>query len=204
MANAYHLQTSIPVADLSTDARATFITRTYTHLLGAVIGFTLIEITLFTNGMADVIAQAMLGQSWLLALGGFMVVAWLASRVAHTATSTGLQYGALAAFVCAEAILFVPLLFTAQAYAPGVIQSAATITLLGFGGLTAVAMTSRKDFTFRRRDSAGDHRCRAAVRLSIGNLVFRRDDCLCRWCNPVRHLKRALPLPGRSLRRSVS
>lgn len=148
MADAYHLQSGISVSDLSTDARATFITRTYTHLLGAIIAFTLIEITLFTNGMAEAIAQAMLGHSWLLALGGFMVVAWLASRVAHTATSTGAQYGALAAFVCAEAILFVPLLFIAQAYAPGVIQSAASVTLLGFGGLTAVAMTSRKDFTF--------------------------------------------------------
>ena len=54
----------------------------------------------------------------------------------------------LALFVAAEAVLFVPLLYIAQAYAPGVIQSAATVTLLGLAGLTTVAFVSRKDFSF--------------------------------------------------------
>jgi FtsH-binding integral membrane protein len=40
------------------------------------------------------------------------------------------------------------LLYIAQAYAPGVIQSAATVTLLGFAALTTVAFVSRKDFSF--------------------------------------------------------
>ena len=48
----------------------------------------------------------------------------------------------------AEAIIFVPLLFMANQIAPGVITSAALVTLLGFGGLTAVAFTTRKDFSF--------------------------------------------------------
>ena len=41
-----------------------------------------------------------------------------------------------------------PLLYIAQSYAPGVIQSAASVTLLGFAGLTTVAFMSRKDFSF--------------------------------------------------------
>jgi hypothetical protein len=33
-------------------------------------------------------------------------------------------------------------------YAPGAIQSAGLVTLMGFGGLTAVVFTTRKDFSF--------------------------------------------------------
>jgi hypothetical protein len=42
----------------------------------------------------------------------------------------------------------VPLLFIANQAAPGVIASAAGVTALGFGGLTAVAFLSREDFSF--------------------------------------------------------
>ena len=148
MADTYHIPVSRPVASLDTDARSAFIMRTYTHLFGAMVGFTLFEMWLFSSGLAATIAQAILGTSWLLALGGFMIVGWFASRVAHSAESTGAQYGALGLFVAAEAILFVPLLYIAQSYAPGVIQSAASVTLLGFAGLTTVAFISRKDFSF--------------------------------------------------------
>jgi len=89
-----------------------------------------------------------LGTSWLLAMGAFIVVGWLASRTAHTATTMGAQYAALGAYVVAEAVIFVPLLYIANYYAPGAIQSAASVTLLGFAGLTAVAFISRKDFSF--------------------------------------------------------
>jgi FtsH-binding integral membrane protein len=77
-----------------------------------------------------------------------MIVGWFASRTAMNATSTASQYGALAAFVAAEAIIFVPLLYIANLTAPGVINSAATVTLLGFAGLTAIAFMTRKDFSF--------------------------------------------------------
>ncbi len=148
MADAYRIPANRPVSTLEVDARATFVTRTYTHLFGAIIGFTLIEMFLFNSGLAYSIARAIFSTSWLLALGGFMVVGWFASRVAHSAESMGAQYGALTLFVCAEAVLFAPLLVVAENYAPGAIQSAASVTLLGFAGLTTVAFVSRKDFSF--------------------------------------------------------
>ena len=129
-------------------ARAAFITRTYMHLLGAVLAFTCIEWFLFSSGIAWTMAQAMLSTSWLLVLGGFMLVSWIASRAAHRARSIGAQYAALAGFVVAEAIIFVPLLAIAFIKAPGAVQSAATVTGIGFAGLTAVAFLSRKDFSF--------------------------------------------------------
>ncbi len=139
---------STPVAALGVDARAAFITRTYLHLAGAILGFVAIEVALFESGLAAPIAQAMLGTSWLLVLGGFVVVSWLASRVAHSSDSTALQYPALAGFVAAEALIFVPLLYIADSVAPGAISSAAVVTLGGFAGLTAVAFFTRKDFSF--------------------------------------------------------
>ena len=41
-----------PVGSLSVDARATFIQRTYGHLLGAIVAFTLFEFMLFKMGWA--------------------------------------------------------------------------------------------------------------------------------------------------------
>jgi FtsH-binding integral membrane protein len=137
-----------PDVTIGTDQRATFITRTYLHLFGAIVAFTLLETWLFTSGLADRMARAMLGTSWLLVLGAFIVVSWIASRVAHRARSLTTQYLALAGFVVAEAIVFVPLLWIAFFKAPGAVQSAASVTLIAFAGLTAVAFLSRKDFSF--------------------------------------------------------
>lgn len=129
------------------ESRARFITRTYNTLFLAILGFALIEIVLFKSGVAESIALT-LGGNWLIVLGAFMVVSWLASRAAHNARSVGVQVLALASFVLAEAIIFVPLLYIADLHAPGAIQSAALVTMLGFAGLTAVAWTTRKDFSF--------------------------------------------------------
>ena len=138
------------VAALDADARGAFITKTYLHLFGAIGAFTLIEMFLFQSGLAYPIAKALLGVSWLLVLGGFVVVSWLASRVALTASSLGAQYAALAGFILAEAIIFVPLLVLAELKAEGVIGSAAGITMIGFGVLTGVVFYTRKDFSFMR------------------------------------------------------
>jgi FtsH-binding integral membrane protein len=139
---------AMPVAALGVDARSIFLTRTYNHLLGAILGFTGLEIFYFKAGLAEPVARAMLGVNWLLVLGGFILVSWLASRAAASSTSMGTQYLALTGFVVAESIIFVPLLFIADYYAPGAIESAATLTLLGFAALTGIAFWTRKDFSF--------------------------------------------------------
>lgn len=145
--NYYGDQVSRPVA-VGVSTRGEFIARTYTHLLGAIALFLAIEVALFQSGWAPVIAQSMLGVNWLLVLGAFMIVGWLASSTAASATSLPAQYAALAAFVAMEAIIFVPMLYLANRIAPGAIQSAGLMTAIGFGGLTAIALTTRKDFSF--------------------------------------------------------
>lgn len=138
-----------PVAVADADVRATFVMRTYLHLIGAIFLFAGIEVFLFTSGLAAPIASAMLSVNWLFVLGGFVIVSWFASRAAMQATSKAAQYAALGGFVLAQALIFVPLLYMAIYFAgPGVLDSAAWVTLLGFGGLTAVAFVTRKDFSF--------------------------------------------------------
>jgi FtsH-binding integral membrane protein len=137
-------------APSAVDARARFIVRTYNHLFGAIIAFAALEVALFMSGMAAVIAQAMLGVNWLLILGGFMLAGWLGRSWANRTDSLGMQYLGLCAYVVAQAIIFVPLLFIANHFAPGTIQSAALVTMLGFAGLTAIAFVTRKDFSFLR------------------------------------------------------
>jgi len=131
------------------DARAKFIVRTYNHLFGAIALFTLLEIGLFTTGIAPAIARPMMSHWWAV-IAGLMLVGWLASRTAHTAASLPAQYLALAGYVFAEAIMFAPLLYIAQVVAPGALQSAALVTFVGFAALTAIAFVSKKDFSFLR------------------------------------------------------
>ena len=89
MNSEYGMHASVPVSMVSVEERADFISKTYMHLFGAMIGFTLFEIFLFKTGIAETIAMPVLtGQvNWLVVLGGFMLVSWFASRTAMGAQS---------------------------------------------------------------------------------------------------------------------
>jgi FtsH-binding integral membrane protein len=148
MANFPGSNTSLPSTAL--DSRSVFITRTYSHVVGGILGFVLVELALFESGVAADIARFMLGFNWLLIMGAFMLTGWLATRTAQTSSSLGMQYFSYAAYVVAEALIFVPLLYIADRKAPGAIDSATLITALGAGGLMVVAHRTRKDFSFLR------------------------------------------------------
>jgi uncharacterized protein len=139
-----------PVSELSVESRSNFIWRTYGHVAAAILLFAGIETYLFSTGIAFPMAQSMLQMNWLLILGGIMVVSWIATHVAHNVQSKPLQYVALVGFVVAQAIIFVPMLAIAISMQPGIIESAVGVTLLGTLGLTAVALITRKDFSFLR------------------------------------------------------
>jgi len=148
MNTAYSVPGSLPVAQVGVEARAQFITRTYVHLLGAIVGFVALEYLFFTTGMAQTILGALTSVNWLFVLGAFMLASWLASRLADSVDSQAMQYVGLALLVTANAVIFVLPLAIAQASFPGVIQSAALVTLVAFSGLTWFVFTTRKDFSF--------------------------------------------------------
>jgi FtsH-binding integral membrane protein len=150
MQSAQTLPSYTPVSAASAEARSAFIWRTYGHVAAAILLFAGIETYLFDSGLAEPIARSMLGVNWLLILGAFMIVGWLATHVAQRVESKPLQYLALGGFVLAEAIIFLPLLTIAIALNPGIVESAVGVTLLGTVGLTIVAFVTRKDFSFLR------------------------------------------------------
>lgn len=130
-------------------SRSEFIWKCYAHVVGAILAFAAIEAYLFSTGIAEAIARPML-QNWWMVFGAFILVSWGATHVAHRIESTAAQYGALAVFVVAEALVFAPMLYMAYTIEPSLVDSAAGVTLLGSGGLIATAMITRKDFSFLR------------------------------------------------------
>lgn len=131
-----------------TDSRDRFLAKTYHHLFLSILAFAGIELALFYTGLAERIVVAIQGTSWLLIMGAFVLVSFVASHVSLRAASKPAQYAALFGFVLAEAIVFVPLLYIANAVAPGAIASAALVTILGFAALTALVLITKKDFSF--------------------------------------------------------
>ena len=133
----------------SVEARSEFIWKTYAHVVGAILAFAGISAYLMTSGVSARLFPIVTA-NWLLTLGAFMLVSWGASHVAHRLESKPAQYAAFAVFVFAEAMIFSPLLLLAAAMKPGIIDNAAGVTIMGSVGLIAVAMITRKDFSFLR------------------------------------------------------
>jgi len=143
---------TMPAAWAAEDARVGFIRRTYLHLAGAIGLFALLEGMIFTLVPPETLENLMgsmlsFRYSWLIVMFGFVGVSWLANSWANSATSRGMQYAGLILYVLAETVIFVPLLYIANQVAPGAIGSAGLLTLIIFGGLTAIVMVTRTDLT---------------------------------------------------------
>ncbi len=133
--------------------RAQFIRKTYAHLAGAVGLFVVLEYILLHMPFTPKLIMAMAGSryGWLLVLGLFMGVGYIANRWAESDQPKSMQYAGLILYVAAEAVIFLPLLFVAAYYtSPDVLPSAAIVTLALFGGLTATVFITKKDFSFMR------------------------------------------------------
>jgi len=143
----------VPVAEASDVERLSFIRKTYLHLAFAVGAFVALEAVILQSPLAEQITASILGTryGWLMVLGAFMLVGWVAERWAQSATSPGMQYAGLALYVVAEAIVFVPLLVIARAFAgPQIIVEAGLYTGIVFAGLTGTVFFTKKDFSFMR------------------------------------------------------
>lgn len=140
-------------AEASVDERAAFIRKTYAHLAGAIAVFIALEAALLSIPGIEETVFGLLGTnpaSWLIVLGLFMGASWVANKWAQSDTSKGMQYAGLGLYIVVEAVIFLPLLLTAQQMTGdnSLISQAGLITGALFLGLTVVALTTRKDFSF--------------------------------------------------------
>lgn len=134
--------------------RADFVVKVYQHLILALVSFVVVEALFLQLGVAEKVYDLIAGSSgaWLLVLGGFMLVSWLATTAAHDVRDTGKQYAGLFALVVAEALIFAPFLYYLFEVRSeeSTVWAAAAVTGAGFAGLSAVAYTTRKDLSFLR------------------------------------------------------
>ncbi|RYD47709.1 MAG: permease [Verrucomicrobiaceae bacterium] len=140
------------IADSPESERAEFIRKTYWHLAGAIGLFALLETVFIKIGLGNT-ALALLGTSkysWLIVLGGFMLVSWIAERWATSDTSKGMQYAGLLLYTVAEAVIFLPMIMIAIGITGdiGLVLQAGLITVAMLLGISAVAFTTKKDFSF--------------------------------------------------------
>ena len=150
--NEYSTSFGNSVADAMPAERAQFIRKTYMLLAAAILAFVVVETFLFVSGAAYAILSVLtLGGSmgWLVVLGAFMGVSYLANRWAMSDTSSAMQYVGLGIFVLAEAVIFVPMIFIAATYSDAsVIPKAGIVTLGLFLGITATVFITKADFSW--------------------------------------------------------
>ena len=143
---------SLTAAQATQDERASFISKTYLHLAGAILAFVALEAVLLSLPITEQMVGLMVGTqySWLIVMGAFMVVSWIANSWALNAVSLQKQYMGLGLYVFAQSVITAPLLYFAKTFNPDVIPTAAVATLGLFGVMTAIVFITRKDFSFLR------------------------------------------------------
>ena len=137
--------------DLLNSSRSEFYKKTYLHVAGALAVFAMLESFLISQGFGEKM-MGLLSKSqysWLIVLGLFMGVSWIANKWAHSGTSRNTQYAGLGLFIIAEAIIFLPLIYMAVAFTDGsALKSAAITTGFLVAGISALAFITKKDFSF--------------------------------------------------------
>jgi FtsH-binding integral membrane protein len=142
----------VPAILAEESARAAFIRRTYAHLFGAILLFVAFEAAIFTL-VPEATLRGVMGSLFgtrfggLAVLLGFMGISWLANSWATSDASREMQYAGLGLYVIAEGLIFVPLLYIANQVAPMAIPAAGVLTLVMFGGLTALVFITGSDLT---------------------------------------------------------
>jgi len=141
------------INQLTATERVAFYKKTYTHLAGAVLLFILVETLFFQIPTVVNFALSLTeGYSWLIMLGGFMLITNYAERLALKSDNTNTHYLGLILYVIAEAFIFIPLIFIAMMMAEDgsfdILNQAAIMTLSLFTGLSAVVFLTKKDFSF--------------------------------------------------------
>ena len=139
---------------VTSEERATFIKKTYMHVALAVLLFIGVEY-LFLNTPAIVkLGLSMTqGWTWLIVLGGFMLVTNYAERLAISSDDKQMHYAGLVLYVVAEAFIFIPLIFIAMAVADGgafnLLYQAAILTVSLFTALSAIVFMTKKCNIFK-------------------------------------------------------
>lgn len=138
------------VSNLSVDQRAGFIRRTYAHVAMA-IGFMAVSCAFLLQIGAGPVLLSFLGGgtlNYLIYFGLFIGASILADNWARSEHSVTMHYVALLGYAFVEALIVLPLLYLATIYNPSAIMNAAITTAALVTGISYIAFTTKKDFSF--------------------------------------------------------
>jgi uncharacterized protein len=147
---------TIPVAQHAPEVRGRFMTRVYGLVMAGIAAFIGMQVLLFEWRIAAMMAELIFRTNWLIILGGFMLVSWMANNLGFRARSRGGQWGGYLLLIGANALIFAGPLYIAHAIGvadpayEGIITRAALLSVLAFAGLSFIAITTGKDFSVLR------------------------------------------------------
>lgn len=144
--------TPVLVAHADAAQQAEFYRKTYSNVAFGVLAFIGIEAMLLKIDPLVNLMLSLQGYSWLLLLGGFMAVTWVAQNLTYRNADRTKQYAGFLLYILAEAIIFIPILYLAMNFGGGaqMIAQAGVITGTLFLGLTAAVLMTKTDFSFLR------------------------------------------------------
>src|SRR5262245_35962228 len=136
------------------NARVSFIRRTYMHLavsVAALVGI----LALMLEGLKTDEGRQFL-QSWfsspvslLVVLGLFIAGGFLARVMARADMPPAVKYGGLALYTVIEAVFLLPIVFVATTrFGMGIVNQAAVLTFITFGGLTLTGFVPKIALSF--------------------------------------------------------
>jgi FtsH-binding integral membrane protein len=134
-------------------ARVGFIRRTYLHLAGSVGVLVGVEALLLQSGVGTDVMKVMYGSpiSLLLVLGLFVGGGFLARYMARADSGVAVKYLGLALYIAIWAVMLLPILYIAtnspRYGGMAVVNQAALLTLVTFGGLTLTVFVTKMDFS---------------------------------------------------------
>jgi FtsH-binding integral membrane protein len=160
------------VATLGVSDRVVFLRKTYAHLGVALIAFAALTAGILRFAPATSLrfsGWALGGRlNWLVVMGLFILVGYVAEHLARSSTSRGVQYVGLGIGVLSWSLLLQPILWVLMlkfgnpeamrtdaggmltGQAASILMQAVVITLAIFIGLTATVFITKKDFSFMR------------------------------------------------------
>ena len=141
------------VAQSTKQEQAAFYRKTYLNLAFGLVAFVILEaVFLRMEPLVSFMLSLTQGYLWLVLLGGFMGVSYIAQKMAYNDASLSKQYLGYLLYIVAEALIFVPILYIAIYYtgSPELLTQAAIITGSLFLGLTFVVFSTKADFSFLR------------------------------------------------------
>jgi len=142
--------TGTVVSNLNVEQRAGFIRRTYGHVAMAIVAMAVSCAVLIQAGAGPVLLSFLGGGTlnYLIYLGLFIGAGILADNWARSERSITMHYVGLLGYAFVEAVIVTPLLFIATVNNPSAIMDAVITTAALVTGLTYIAFTTKKDFSF--------------------------------------------------------